>query len=218
MTENIKKYLIEVAKNNISDKDPSHDIYHAYNVLKSVEYIAKKEGGDLDILIPAALFHDVICYQKNDPKSKFSAEESAKFAQELLNNLDDYPKEKIEKVYRCINECSFSKGIVPDFLESKILQDADKLEATGIISIMRTYCSGGQMSKKLYNYEDPFCENREPNCSDYSLDLFYERLIKVKDMMHTEAARKIAIRRTEALQNFLNDFKKEVFDDFEINE
>ncbi|OZV13754.1 hypothetical protein CIW83_02105 [Tissierella sp. P1] len=212
----MEKYLIEIAKEKIDNTDPSHDIYHTMRVLNTIKYIKEREGGDLDILVPAAIFHDIICYPKNHPKSKFSAKESAEFAVNILEKLDCYPKEKIHKVYKAINECSFSKGIIPEFLEGKILQDADMLESTGIISIMRTFSSTGQMKKSFYHPEDPFCKSREPDGKEYALDLFYSRLLIVKDLMHTEIARNIAVRRTKILYEFLENFKMELYDDIDL--
>lgn len=209
MGTELKKLLIKITKEKIPDTDVSHDFEHALRVLSNAERIAKEENGDLDIIIPAALFHDLVVYPKNHPDDK-SQEESATAAEKILNKLGDFPKEKTEKVKTCILECSFSKEIVPKLLESKILQDADGLEATGAISIMRTYASTGQMKRPFYNLEDPFCKNREPNASLFALDLFYERLLKVTDRMHTKTARKIAKRRTDFLKEFLKEFKLEL--------
>ena len=127
-----------------------------------------------------------------------------------MQTLDTYPQEKIALVKTCILECSFSKGIVPALLESKILQDADGLEATGAISIMRTYASTGQMKRPFYHAEDPFCEHREPDASQFALDLFYVRLLKVAERMHTQTAKNIAKRRTDFLIQFLDEFKLEL--------
>ncbi len=206
----LKNQLIKIAKEKISDTDVSHDFEHALRVLSNAERIAKEENGDFDIIVPAALFHDLVLYPKNHPDKHKSQEESAKAAERILNTFGNFPKEKIEKVKTCILECSFSKGIIPRLLESKILQDADGLEATGAISIMRTYSSTGQIRRPFYNSEDPFCENREPNASHFALDLFYERLLKVTDRMHTKTARKIAKRRTDFLKEFMKEFKLEL--------
>jgi len=210
MDEIMKTTLINIAKEKLKEGDPSHDIYHALRVLKNAEYISRKENGDLDIVIPSALFHDVICYPKNNPKSKYSALVSADFAVKALEELNQYPKDKISKVYTSIEQCSFSKNIIPELLEAKILQDADRLEATGAISIMRTFCSAGLMNSKLYNYEDPFCKKREPESLEYALDLFYTRLLKIKDIMHTKTARSIAEKRTKILQEYLNSLEDEL--------
>lgn len=209
-TKILKNQLIKIAKKKISDTDVSHDFEHALRVLSNAEKIAKKENGDLDIIVPAALFHDLILYPKNHPDKLKSQKESAKAAKKILMSFANFPKEKIKQVEICILECSFSRGIRPKLLESKILQDADGLEATGAISIMRTYSSTGQMKRPFYNSEDPFCENREPNAQKFAVDLFYERLLKVGERIHTKTAKKIAKRRTDFLHKFLKELKLEL--------
>lgn len=210
METSLKNKLIHIAKEKISTIDVFHDFEHAKRVLANAERIAKEEWWDLDIIIPAALFHDIVVYPKDHPQKHKSQEESAMMAEELLSWCDGFPKEKIEKVKTCISECSFSKWIVPESVESKILQDADGLEATGAISIMRTYSSTGQMKRPFYNSEDPFCEHRNPEDTQFALDLFYERLLKVGERMYTETGEKIAKRRTKFLYEFLDEFKLEL--------
>ena len=210
MNRELKNQLIKIAKDKIPKSDVSHDFEHVFRVLLNAERIAKVENGDFEIIVPAALFHDLIVYPKDSLNRHKSQEESAEAAEKILNEIESFPKEKIDKVKRCILECSFSKGIVPKLLESKILQDADGLEATGAIAIMRTYASTGQMKRPFYNPEDPFCEKRKPDSSRFALDLFYERLLKVLDRMHTKTAKEIAKRRTEFLIDFLKEFKLEL--------
>ncbi|MDO8507393.1 MAG: HD domain-containing protein [bacterium] len=206
----LRNQLIKIAKEKIPDVDASHDFEHALRVLTNAQNIVKGEGGDLDVIVPAALFHDLVVYQKNHPEKHKSQEESAEEAQKILNSLEGFPKQKIEEVKNCILECSFSKSIQPKTLESKIIQDSDGLEATGAISIMRTFSSTGQMKRAFYNSNDPFCENREVDALTFGLDLFFERLLMVADRMHTKTARKIAERRTEFLKVFLEELKIEL--------
>lgn len=210
MNNFIKNSLITIAKDKIDSSDPSHDIYHALRVLNNAEIICNKEGGDMDIVIPAALFHDVICYPKNSRKSALSSKESADFTVGILKNFQGYNSSKIAMVYEAIEKCSFSKGITPRFLEGKIVQDADRLEATGAISIMRTFCSAGLMKSSLYNVNDPFCKERVPDGKQYALDLFYSRLLKIKDTMNTETGRILAEERSLILQQFLEGLKREI--------
>jgi len=210
MNPKLKKQLIQIAKEKIPSTDVSHDFEHALRVLVNAESIAKEEGGDLDVIVPAALFHDLVVYPKDHPEKHKSQEESVAGAEKILKSLCGFPKNKIEKVKICISECSFAKGIVPELLESKILQDADGLEATGAISVMRTYSSTGQMKKPLYNSQDPFCEKRAPQALEFALDYFYERLLKSVERMHTKKAQKIAKRRTVFLWKFLKEFKLEL--------
>jgi uncharacterized protein len=64
----LKNQLIAIAKEKIPGTDVSHDFEHALRVLSNAEKIAKEESGDLEIIIPAALFHDLIVYPKNHPE------------------------------------------------------------------------------------------------------------------------------------------------------
>ena len=208
----LRDRLIKVALKTIDDRgnDPSHDGNHAMQVLKNVELLAEREGGDLNILIPAALLHDVVIYAKDDPRSDRAPAESAELTKEILEQEADYPKEKITAVMEVIERCSFNKTEEPKTIEVKILRDADKLEATGAVSVMRTFSSGGQMGRPLYHREDPFAENRTADAKEQSLDLFYERLLIAQDRMYTDTAKKIAIQRTEILHQFLEQLKKEI--------
>jgi len=206
----LRTWLIEEAKKVISDKDTSHDLNHALLVLNNAEYITQIEGGNLEIIIPAALFHDAVIYPKDSPMSSYSAEESARVARDILESYEGYDKNEIPKVEEAILEHSYSKGIRPKSLESKIVQDADRLGATGAVAIMRTFCSTGQMGRRLYSLSDPFCENREPDSSYYALDLFYKRLLKVRDLMNTPTGKRLAEKRTQFLYLFLDQLKEEL--------
>jgi uncharacterized protein len=204
----MKQKMIEIAENIISKKDPAHDINHALRVLKNAEEIAIIEGGDLDVIIPAALFHDAIVYPKNSKKSKDSAKDSAKVARKILEELG-YNEEKILKVEAAIEFHSFSNGMPKD-IESQIIQDADKLECTGTIGIMRTFCYTGIMKREFYSNKDPFCEQRKPVSMMYAMDLFFNRLLITKDKMNTLTGRKIAEKRTKFLRKFLEHARMEI--------
>ena len=210
MDKNIRNKLINIAKEKIGSDDSAHDFSHAMRVLKNVELIAKHENADLEILIPAAIFHDIIIYPENDERSKNAQDESAQFAKETLDSLEGYPKEKIPAVEYAIKTCSYSKNLQHKTLEAKVLQDADSLEATGAIAVMRTFASTGQMKTSFYCETDPFCDNRTPNSKKYGLDLFFNRLLVVKERIYTKTAKDIAERRTQFLNSFLDELKNEL--------
>ncbi|MBI5076993.1 HD domain-containing protein [Candidatus Falkowbacteria bacterium] len=85
MNKELKNQLIKIAEKKIPDTDVSHDFQHALRVLSNAERIAKEEGGDLDIIVPSALFHDLVVYPKNHPDKHKSQEESAEEAERILN-------------------------------------------------------------------------------------------------------------------------------------
>ncbi len=209
MDIDIEKNLIKIAKKEVDNTDPSHDFYHALRVLNIAKFIAKEENADEDIIIPSALFHDVVNYPKNDIKRMLSSDESAEFTEKILREIN-FPLDKIEKVSYSIKCCSFTKNIKTDLLESKILQDADGLEATGAIAIMRTFASAGILKNPFYNLEDPFCIKRKPNDSKYAVDLFFTRLLEIEKRLHTDTAKKLVQQRKIFLNTFLNQLKKEL--------
>lgn len=209
MNKTLEKTLLSIAEEKGTKTDPSHDFQHAFRVYQLAKKIGTFEKADMDILIPAALFHDIIVYPKNDPRSKRETQESADLIATILKEVKGYPQKKIDHVVTCITQCSFSKGIMPDLLEAKILQDADRLEATGAISIMRTFSSGGQMYVPFYDPLDPFCKKGSVAFRS-SLDLFYLRLLLVEKRMHTKLAKRMAKRRTIFLKKFLGELKLEL--------
>jgi uncharacterized protein len=129
--------------------------------------------------------HDVVNHPKDDPRSKYSSDESAALATTILSSLAGYPQEKIPAVAYAIKQCSYSKNLPHDTLESRILQDADLLESVGAISIIRTFTSGAQLKRPFFHPSDPHCLAREPEALTYSFDLFPQRLLKVGQRMLT---------------------------------
>ncbi|MFA5831745.1 MAG: HD domain-containing protein [Candidatus Paceibacterota bacterium] len=209
MRLSLQKTLFSIASEMQTKGDPSHDFSHIERVLYLAIDIGKKVNADLDIVIPAALFHDIIVYKKDSRKSKNEANESADAAEKILRDIPEYPADKIEAVKTCIKQCSFSKGITPHLLEAKVLQDADRLEATGAISIMRTFASCGQMNRPFYDKKDPLCRKGAVHFRS-GVDLFYNRLLVVERAMHTKYAKKLAKRRTKFLEKFLSQFENEL--------
>lgn len=160
--------------------------------------------------MPAALLHDVVNPPKNHPDAHLATDKSAALAAEILQTLDRYPKHKIDAVMYAIKHCSYSKNLPHDTLESQILQDADFLESTGAIAIMRTFCSTGQFNRPFMDMHDPFAENREPDGKAFALDLFPTRLLKIYDKMLTQTGKKLARDRHTFLQAFYEQVRKEL--------
>ncbi len=105
--------------------------------------------------------------------------------------------------------------VKPVTLESKIIQDADRLEASGAISIMRTFASAGKYNIPFYHTADPFLKKgrvieTENGYTKYALDLFYQRLLQVEKYMNTETAKELVRSRTEFLQAFLAQLATEL--------
>jgi uncharacterized protein len=191
---------------------PAHDFQHILRVYKNAEMISRQEDGvDLDIVLAAALLHDLVVYPKGSSKTINSADDSADVAKKILFEYKRYPIEKIEKVADTIRTHSYSKKLTPSTLEGKILQDADRLDAIGAIGIARTFSVGGSENRSLYNPADPFCESeRRLDDTQWTLDHMKKKLMTLKNSMHTKTAKKLAEQRTEFMELFLNQLRKEL--------
>ena len=190
--------------------DPAHDFAHIMRVYNNAKKISKKEKANEKLVLSAALLHDIISYPKSDKRSKFSSSESAKEARKILSKLGNYSSNEINVVCDAILDHSYSRGRTPKTIEGKILQDADRLDAIGAIGIARVFTVGGMEKRPFYNGNDPFCKNRDPNDKIWTIDHFYQKLLKLESNMNTKSAKIEAKKRTLMLKSFLTQLKKEI--------
>lgn len=77
----------------------------------------------------------------------------------------------------------------------------------------RTFAYGGSKSRILHILNEKPRDNM--NFGEYStsygttINHFYEKLLKLKDLMNTEAAKRIAESRHKYMENFLTEFLNE---------
>ena len=96
------------------------------------------------------------------------------------------------------------------FVEAKVLQDADRIDALGAIGLSRCLMLGGHMGSLLYNPNDPFCENRSTDDANFCVDHFFAKLLSLKDTMQTSAGKSLAKERTQFLIDFLDQLRAEI--------
>lgn len=192
--EGILKRTKEFIVKEFSGEETGHDYYHIERVVKVAKKLAEEENADVFMVELAAWLHDLGDYKLNDGVNR-SAELISGFL--LLENVE---AEIIHKVIEIVSQVSFSKGNKPTSLEAMIVQDADRLDALGAIGIARCFAYGGKKGNEIYNPEHP---------EETSIQHFYDKLLKLKDMMNTSAAKKIAEERHQFLENFLQQFYAE---------
>lgn len=188
--------------------DPAHDYLHLERVVRFAKYIGLKENADLSVVVPAAWFHDVIPIPKNDPRRKQASELCAQEAGRrlLAQGID---ARTIALIQTAIREHSYSRGLTPSTLESRVVQDADRLDALGAIGVARCFSTAGSLRRAFYSEDDPFCELRAPEDALFTVDHFHAKLLKLEDTFQTQTGREIARTRTEFLREFLARLKEE---------
>ena len=186
----------------IGKYDVAHDPRHGVQGRKYAVRIAEAAGADVLVAGTAGLFHDIITYRKDDPRSLQAAEESA-VATEGLLKLTSFPYERVSEVVQAVREHSYRKALKPSTLESAVVQDADRLESLGAIGVLRVASLSGYMQKPLYCMDDPFCDVRLPGGRHAQLDLFYSRFLKIPGQMHTVLGRELAEQPVVFILQFL---------------
>jgi len=88
-----------------------------------------------------------------------------------------------------IRDHSFSQNKTPESIVGKILQDADRLDALGAIGIARVFATGGSLKRPFYNIDDPFCKTRKPDDKIWTVDHFYQKLLKLESLMNTKSGK-----------------------------
>ena len=114
-----------------------------------------------------------------------------------------------------IKTMSFKGGTNPPMttLEGQVVQDADRLDAIGAIGIARVFAYSGAKGRPIH---DPNRTARETltlrdyrSGQDTAIMHFYEKLLKLKDLMNTDYAKTLALHRHQFLEDYLDEFLAE---------
>ena len=201
--------IIDFVKKELSCDNSGHNYQHIERVVKNALYLIKYEGGNEKIIITACYLHDVIDHKLFDNLDI----QKDKIIKILIDN--NYLPCEIEEIIDIIENVSFSKGNINecDNLNLKIVRDADRLDALGAIGIVRTIEYGNSKNRLFYEEENLNRSNnlvKFNNSTNTSLSHFYDKLLKLKDLMHTSTAKTMAAKRHEFLLIFLEEFYREV--------
>ena len=185
-----------------------HDWGHIERVRNNARVLAAAEDADELVVELAAVMHDVVNLPKDHPERAQASTKSAKLAATWLDGRLE--EKRIELVYEAIRCHSFSAGFTPESVEAKVVSDADNLDALGAIGIARTFEVGGATKKQTVATKDPFCEERRPDDSRYTVDHFYTKLLALRDRFYTESGRAEASERLEFMRKFLDEMAREL--------
>ena len=205
LVQNATKFIKEIFQNDFS----GHDFFHSMRVYRTAINIAEAEHADIQVVALAALLHDVDD-RKLSPVTAGKKENAARFMRS-----QNVPESEIRQVCQIIDEVSFkgTDSVRPSTPEGKCVQDADRLDALGAIGIARTFAYGGSHNRAIYDPELP--PRTAMNQAQYysskstSLNHFYEKLFLLEGMMNTETGKAIARKRTQYMQQFVDEFLNE---------
>lgn len=200
----------EFVKNKLYGEGSGHDWFHIERVYNLAKYIAEKENVDLFIVEMTALLHDI-----DDWKFSKINDNNTTVTENFLKSIE-VDEKSLEAILKIIKTMSYKGGIVDSTqhtIEGKIVQDADRLDAIGAIGIARTFAYGGNKNRTIY---DPSIKpidfsslDEVKNAENHTINHFYEKLLKLKNLMNTDTAKKIAEKRHKFMEDFLEEFYSE---------
>jgi len=189
----------EFVRQNLKGYDSGHDWWHIVRVRKLASFI-----NDMELLADpftvdiAALLHDTA-------DSKFADGDNEQSYLRIRDFLNSKGMSDIrDKVIHVIKNVSFSskhKKDNPDDPLLWVVQDADRLDAIGAIGVARAFNYGGFRNNPIY-----FPGEESENTGISTIGHFYDKLLKLKEMMNTTTGHKIAEERHEILEKFLEQF------------
>lgn len=203
--EKLKNEAIEMLESSRG----SHDWEHTERVMNMCMHIASVEGGDIDIIQPAALLHDIGRHAQDISKGKLShAEIGVIMARPILERYKFNP-ESIEKILHCIETHRYRKGDEPKSIEARILFDADKLDAIGAIGIGRAFVFAGENGAAVHIRNLDIKNSKSYTKHDTAYREFKVKLEKVKDRIYTDEGKRLAEERHKFMVGFFNRLKQE---------
>ena len=212
--DNVKEFV----KTEMSKDNSGHGYQHALRVFANAKKILETEKkGDEKVVLTSALVHDVV-----DKKLFDSQIDRLEVVRSFLAS-QKYSADEIERILFIISNISWNGGNfaeLGDNIDAQIVRDADRLDAVGAIGIIRTIEFGTSRNRSFYDDANlKFTKNGvefgEYSCS--TLSHFYEKMLKLKELMHTQTAKKIAEQRHEFMESFLKQFYIEIDETNEID-
>ena len=199
--------IIDFVKKELQFDNSGHDLFHIERVVNNALRIMEIEGGNEKVVITSCYLHD--CVDIKLFKNEINQIEKIKSL--LINN--NYTLEEINEIIDIITSISFSKNKTLDTLNSQIVRDADRLDAMGVMGIIRTIQYGNSKNRPFYEEENIKIENGTKcfnNSTNSTLSHFYDKLLKLYDLLHTNTAKMLAKEKVKIMNEFLKQFYKEL--------
>lgn len=202
--------------------DAAHDFDHVQRVAHLAVQIAHAEGADEEVVLLAALLHDVPTDHRDtvlDATVRAAHHlAAADFARQYLTQRGMASK-RIENVVHSIAAHRFrDQSLQPQTLEAQCLYDADKLDSIGAIGVARAFAFAGAYGNRLWT--EPFsaapATAAKPNGADYTpVHEFVYKLQRLLATLHTSTARQIGAQRHAFMVTFYEQLDAEMRQTFD---
>lgn len=202
---------VTYVQKELEGAEGGHDWFHIERVWNNTRRIAQTEPVDHLVVELGALLHDIADAKFHGGDESIGPRKAGQFL-ELLQ----VPVEVIDHVKNIIAHISFKGGNFEAAFHSPelaVVRDADRLDALGAIGIARAFHYGGFKNREIYNPAIPpdlnMSRETYKKTKAPTINHFYEKLLLLKDRMHTETGKRMALERHRFMENFLEQFYRE---------
>ncbi|MFC7233250.1 HD domain-containing protein [Saliphagus sp. GCM10025308] len=195
---------------------PAHDWHHVRRVETNARRLAaERTDVDQDVLLLAAVLHDIGRPKEDAGAIDDHAEWGAREARTILESVD-HPPESIDAVAHCIRAHRFSNDVDPRTAEARLLSDADNLDALGAIGLARTFSYGGELGTTIYDPGLPPAKD-DTRAGATSVNHVHKKLLRLPERMYTPEGRAVAEERAQVVESFLETLEREVSGEDEVS-
>lgn len=202
----------------LAEDNSGHGMEHIERVLKLALRFGEKEGADKDIVALIALLHDVDDYKLQG----ISQAENLTNAKAIMKrvNIEMAVQNRVLTAIKQIGYSNTLKGIRPTSIEGKVVSDADMCDAIGVHGILRSFQYNLKKGCPFFNRFIFPSENLDAKqymnqAASSSVCHFFEKLLKLKDIMMTTSGKQEAINRHQIMVDVLYQlFDEEDADDW----
>jgi len=208
MIEKVKGMVREL----LSGDKSGHGFDHIMRVYDLALKFAEDEKADKTIVGLASLLHDVDDYKLFGQENA----ENLTNAKQILKKAcaSEQVSSAVLKIIKSMGYSKLLKGIRPDTIEGAVVSDSDMCDAIGANGVLRTFAYSLLHNRTFFDKDiwpilDISADKYVKKTADTSVCHFFEKLLKLKNLMMTESGKKEAIDRNEIMIEFLRHLFKE---------
>ncbi|WP_156934888.1 HD domain-containing protein [Pseudonocardia spinosispora] len=202
----------EAVRADFAGVESAHDISHLDRVARLAAVIAHGERADPAIAGITAYVHDYHRLVEQRRRAGITTSDTTDLIDEALERarVDPAQRPTIVSAVDATGRFSFSdRYATPAHLVAACLHDADMLDAMGAIGIARAFLYGGTLGEPMWDETSSLQSSYRSGRTSSVVAHFYEKLLHLRDELHTPTARQLATERHEFLELFLQRFHLE---------
>ena len=188
-----------------------HDLDHTRRVLANAEKLLEEiPEADPFCVRMAVWLHDTARPEEDSSGGNCChARLGAEIAEQYLQERD-FPEELRHRIVQAVLRHRFRGDIYPETPEEKIVFDADKLDSLGAVGIGRAFLFAGKCGARLHNTSAEALSSPAYSVEDTAYREYLVKLRKLPEVMQTEPAKSIAVKRAAFMEIFFDELDKEV--------